>query len=434
MNLTYLYKNGAPQLLLVYAGWSTGPEAFEGLACPGYDIAVAWDYSSLQPVAVEGYDEVVVIAWSLGVLAAELTAGSLPLTQTIAINGTPEPVSDTKGIPELIFRHTADGLTEKSLAKFRLRMGAPHMARGQRTLESLRDELLAFIGRTDNPDFRWDRAIISRGDRIFPAANQEEAWRGKTEITTVDGPHTPDFRAIVDSFVINKNLVGSRFAKGRESYDGEADVQHRIADHLFSLWQKHGICNSGHILEIGVGNGYFTSLYARKTHSEITLWDIAPTSENIVRADAEQELPKMADSCFDAIVSASTMQWFNSAAAFLRQCARVLRPGAIAALSTFGPQTFRQLTEAGVVPLPYLSTESLMRIMPPELEILELHDGKILKLFDEPVDVIRHLKATGVNARPSRQPLKRILEDYPLRPDGRCGLTYQPIYMILKRK
>lgn len=436
MNLTYLQKNGAPQLLLIYAGWSTDPEAFEKIVCPGYDIAVAWDYSSLQPVAdADGYDEVVVIAWSLGVLAAELTAGSLPLTLTVAVNGTPEPADDEKGIPLLIFRRTAEELTERSLAKFRLRMGAPDMARGARSIASLRDELLGFIGRRSDGRFRWDRAVISRCDRIFPPANQEAAWQDKAEITMIDGPHTPDFQSIVDAFVINKSLVGARFAKGRDSYDGEADVQHRIADRLFSLWQKHGVTPYGHILEIGVGNGYFTSLYAPKTRAAITLWDIAPTSaENVVRADAEQSLPRVADASLDAIASASTMQWFNSAAAFLRQCARTLRSGGLAVLSTFGPDTFRQLTEAGAVPLPYLSVASLRRIMPPELEILEMLDGKIQKVFYSPVDVIRHLKATGVNARPARRPLRQILDDYPRRPDGRCGLTYQPIYMILKRK
>lgn len=432
MNLTFIEKCGSRQLLLIYAGWSTNADAFSGISCRGYDIAVAWNYSELTPPAISGYDEVVLLAWSLGVHVAELTATALPLTLTIAVNGTPTPKSDTEGIPERIYQATADALSEQSLAKFRRRMGAASMPRGSRTIESLKAELINFPMKPVS--FRWDRAVISSADMIFPAANQERAWRNRALITRIEGPHLPDFQRIINMFIINKSLVCNRFSRGLRSYDSEADVQRRIADHLFALWQKHGL-QSGPILEIGAGSGYFTSLYRpHLTGCDITLWDIAPANDNIVCADAEQQLPRLADGSIRAIVSASTMQWFNSQAAFLRQCARVLAPGGLAVLSSFGPETFRQLSEAGVIGLPYLDEDSYRQIMPPELEILELQSGKIQKVFDEPVNVLRHLQATGVNARPSTKSVRRILELYPRRPDGRCGLTYQPIYLILRRK
>lgn len=421
--------------MLIYAGWSTDASAFASITCPGYDIAVAWDYSDLSsPVAPNGYAEVVLMAWSLGVHAAELTAGQLPLTLTVAINGTPTPANDDTGIPEAIYRATAERLSEQSLAKFRRRMGSPLLPRGNRTIESLRNELMSMMEATASP-FRWDRAVISSDDMIFPAANQQAAWEGRAEITRIEGTHTPDFQNLIDRFVINKQLVGSRFAKGRRTYNDAADVQHRIAEHLFALWQKHGVAKARSVLEIGVGNGYFTNLYAPALHknAELILWDIAPAAEGIVQADAESALPRF-NATVDAVASASTMQWFNSAGAFLKQCARIVCRGGMVVLSTFGPETFAELTEAGVMPLPYLSETALRRIAEPDFEILELHGGLIKKLFASPIDVLNHLKATGVNARPTSRPLKSILNGYPRRADGQCSLTYQPIYLILKRK
>lgn len=430
MNLTYLKRTDSPQLLLLYAGWSADPSAFEGIECPGYDIAVAWDFSELTPLEINGYAEVVLIAWSLGVHAAELTALHLPLTLTVAVNGTPSPVSDSEGIPVAVFHATAGQLTEQNLTRFRRRMGAPSLPRGPQSIDSLKAQLLSFP--EEKCDFRWDRAVISSGDLIFPPANQRQAWSGRSEIHEIEGKHFPDFQRIINTFVIDKTLVGSRFKEHRLTYDSEASVQHRIADHLFQLWQKHGLSASS-VLEIGAGSGYFTSLYEKRLgNSELTLWDLVPSSANVVQADAEKELPAT-PTLFNAIVSASTMQWFNSPAAFLLAVERKLTPGGLAVISTFGPRTYEELTQAGVIPLPYYGEESLRRIVPSGLEILELHGGLIKKMFPSVIDVFHHIRATGVNARPTLRPMREILASYPLAPDGRASLTYQPIYLVLRK-
>lgn len=437
MNTVYIQDIGSHSLLLIYAGWSTDEEAFSNIKCNGYDIAVVSDYTTLSsPSLHRKYKEVVILAWSLGVKAAELTASHLPLTLTVAVNGTPKPVNNDMGIPEEIFRATAANLSEKNLMKFRHRMGAAAMSRGSRTIASLKSELENFPI-DDTPDFRWDRAVISRKDLIFPPQNQLNAWKDKAEITVIDGMHMPDFQSIVNRFVIDKKLVEVRFDRGRKTYCGEADIQHRAASHLFDLWQKHGL-KGEQILEIGVGNGLLTDLYASKfRNANIRLWDIAPTENGhgiIEQKDAEQGLPDVAPDSLDAIVSASTMQWFNSPAAFLKQCARILRHGGIAAISTFGPSTFHELTEAGVIPLPYLSVDSLRRIIPEEFEILELHSGIITKTFDSPQCVLHHLKATGVNARPTTCGVRELIRRYPKQTDGRVALTYEPIYIILRKQ
>jgi SAM-dependent methyltransferase len=151
--------------------------------------------------------------------------------------------------------------------------------------------------------------------------------------------------------------------------------------------------------------------------------------------DAEIAVRSLPADSVDAVASASTMQWFNSPAAFLQQVERALKPGGLAVLSTFGPDTFGELTAAGVTPLPYMAPDALRRIVTAAgLEPLELHSGTITLAFDSPLQVLRHLQATGVNARPTSASVHEIIRRYPLRAEsGDAELTYQPIYLIARK-
>lgn len=438
MNLTYTKRQGNSRLLLFFAGWSVTAADIH-IDIPGYDTAVAWGFNDFTLPPIEGYSEVAVIAWSLGVHAAELIlpAMHLPISVTIAVNGTPVPVSDTMGIPTEIYKATADNLDQRNLLKFRRRMGAADMAPCPVSIVQLQRELMQFP--LQQVDFRWDHAVISLNDRIFPPENQRRAWAGRTTVFETDESHTPDFQSIAGRFIIDKQLVASRFARHSSTYAAEADVQHRSALQLWNLWQKHlrHAATPRSILEAGSGTGGFTSLYAPKLKPErLLLWDLnaSPTQwGEVVSADAETSIATLPDSSIDAVVSASTLQWFNSPAGFLLQAQRVLTPGGLIVLSTYGPQTFQELTQASVTPLPYLSLDDLRRIIPAGMKTLELSSGLVKKIFNTPLDALRHIQLTGVNARPCNAPIRELLRLYPRRPDGRCSLTYQPEYLILQK-
>lgn len=456
MNHKFIDRSGNPGLLLIFAGWAMDYHPFSSIQCSGYDIAVIWDYrnDNIDLTEFSSYNEVTVLAWSMGVWAASriIPQSGLPVTLTIAVNGSYAPVDDRKGIPADIYKATVDALSPASLIRFYRRMAGSSAAferfketLPQRQADELADELrrIAATGPADVA-MRWDKAVISTRDAIFPAANLREAWNGRSEVIETDAPHLPDFQWIIDRWIIDKGLVTERFSRSIHSYDSEASVQNRVADHLWSLWQKYlGGSSTGTLIEIGYGTGYLTGLYAPRVRATTwRLWDLIPASASLPagcipeQCDAETAIRNLPPESVDVIVSSSALQWFNSTGAFLANCARALKPGGLIVISTFGNLTFRELAQAGAAPLPYVTESSLRNMVPDSFDILELHQGIITRAFDSPAEVMRHIQATGVNALRRRRPtaeLRRLLADYPLS-HGRAMLTYNPIYMIIRRK
>lgn len=152
MNITFIKTDESSHLILIMAGWGMTDAPFRNLTAPGYDIAVGWDYRSeeVDTSLFKRYREVVLIAWSMGVMEAVriVPALGLPLTLAIAVNGTPTPVSDTDGIPQKIFDGTLSTLSESNVARFNRRMCGStehykqfNISAPNRSIESLRDEL-----------------------------------------------------------------------------------------------------------------------------------------------------------------------------------------------------------------------------------------------------------------------------------------------------
>lgn len=186
---------GCPPLrkeaLLFFAGWGMDETPFMHNLPPNKDLIICYDYRSLDfdSTLLSTYDGIYVVAWSMGVWAASqvLPDSNLPLKQSIAINGTPFPIDDMRGIPPAIFEGTLNNLNEATLQKFRRRMcgsGSAFQAfleiAPQRPVEELKEELAA-IGRqySELPPstFVWNKAIIGESDHIFPPKNQEQAWQ-----------------------------------------------------------------------------------------------------------------------------------------------------------------------------------------------------------------------------------------------------------------
>ncbi|MCM1355693.1 MAG: DUF452 family protein [Staphylococcus sp.] len=454
--------------ILIFAGWGMDEKPFARLAVEGYRIAIVWDYRRTDfptPLAelLAVSEEIVVLAWSFGVSAATrfiIANPQLPLTARIAVNGTMHPVDDRLGIPPPIFDGTLDGLSEKSLSKFYLRMAgsgeafrkfAGHMP--DRDIPELKEELIA-IDSAPAVGYGirgiWDCALISDSDRIIPPANQKEAWSAEpgVEIINIPGAHLPDFGSILRSLVKEKGLVAQKFTRAEATYDDNALVQHRIAEKLCGLIP--GGMSGGNYLEIGCGTGLATRLLISSlTPSRLTLWDLhipeALTKSleadghavTALECDAETEIRQLPDESLDLIFSASTVQWFNSLPTFLRECSRKLRKGCVAVISTFGPETMREIR--GLLPdsIHYPELRTISAMIPAGCTLIHLSEEVHSLTFPSPLEALRHAKLTGVNGLSSTHngsTARDVISRYPLTPDGKATVTYHPIYILLQKK
>lgn len=461
MKSKFISKNGAKRLILIYAGWAMDDKPFAGLERPGYDIAVIWDYRdfTLDWGFVNSYREVCVVAWSLGVYAASLTFTAYEhlLTRRIAVNGTEFPVDSMLGIPPSVFNGTRQNIDERNLRKFYRRVcGSASLfskfaeSIPDRAIEELSDELDVFLDNfmlASGRKMRWDFALISSDDAIFPPVNQWRAWKG-IPLRMTDGPHLPDFQALIDRYVIDKDMMTNRFERGLASYDSQADAQARVigrVEHLLNGKLCELIGRRGaRVLEIGSGTGTLSRLLDRVCgeSSYLEMWDIAGDSplegsgRQFRNVDAETEIMRQPSKSLDALVSASTVQWFNSPVRFLDECKRVVAPGGYVLLTSFTRGNLANVALATGRSLPLLSAEEWRKIIPAGLELLYMKEYEEELAFDSAIDVFRHLKLTGVDSlgRSSERanPLSGIRRLEPAL-DGKYRICYKPLIMLMKR-
>lgn len=463
-----IHTEGSSRLLLIFAGWGMDANVFRDVRRPGYDVMVVWDYSSffIDWSCTAPYSEICLLAWSMGVFAASQTIQAIDYktTRRIAMNGTLQPVDNLAGIPEAIFQGTLEGLTEASVAKFNRRMCA---TRGEyetfiahapkRGADELRDELQAIADRLilHTPSrIRWDLAVAGREDRIFPYANQRRSWQDAgVPFETVDAGHYFDFQQLIDRHFIDKGMVGERFGAGTATYSDNATVQTDVVERLMAMVKNLGIdrevmAAKNAVLEIGSGTGTLSrAVAALIADARMVMWDLAaPIPDGLPlgrryefsNCDAELAIARVAPESFDHIFSASTMQWFNSPDKFLGDCHRALKPGGYAVLTTYTRGNMHQVQALTGNGLPLLTPEQWTALAEKRFEIAgELAYERDLD-FESPLDVLRHLKLTGVNSlgRSSRGnvDVREVMRRYPMMLDGRYHLTYRPFILILRKK
>lgn len=192
----YPQGEGNQRLILYFNGWAMTPEAVEHLRLPaGYDLLVLWDYRSSElGLDLSTYEYITLVAWSMGVWAANAARGwlkQLPIERSLAVCGTGYPMDDHWGIPRAVFEATLEGITPENRMRFNRRMcggkSLRHLfeALERRSTDEIRDELQRVYDLEQTTPHTapqpegivWTLAHIGLEDRIIPATNQQAYWQ-----------------------------------------------------------------------------------------------------------------------------------------------------------------------------------------------------------------------------------------------------------------
>lgn len=170
------------------------------------------------------------------------------------------------------------------------------------------------------------------------------------------------------------------------------------------------------------------------------MWDIVGESpvagarRYFRRCDAETAIGTEAPASFDLIISASTVQWFNSPLHFLERAAAAVKPGGFIVLSTFSPGNLAEVEQCTGRALPLLSADGWRASAPASLETIAVETYDYPVRFDSPIDVFRHLSRTGVNSLESDVNLRTAMRNYPAGNDGSATVTYRPLILVFRKK
>ena len=251
--------------------------------------------------------------------------------------------------------------------------------------------------------------------------------------------------------MIDKKRVRQSFQRAAASYDDQAMIQHRVADHLLSLLADHELQNIHRVLEIGCCTGLLTrKLTARYDDIlDLVLNDLVESFA--VQAGDLPGIPAISflagdietihlTGPFDLIISSSTFHWLNDLEGLLKKLADKLAPGGTLAFTIYGPDNLQEIRDLTGIGLDYLSLQEV-QTMVEKYFILDLSDQqREVFHFSSPMAVLDHLRKTGVNAV-SRNPwtprrLEQFQKEYINRFSEEQGLrlSYHPLYLVAHRR
>lgn len=208
LNKTQPSSKGESQLILFFNGWGMDEKPFLKMASPNVDVLIVSDYSSYDNIEelysyLNNFDEIKLIAWSMGVWAAYhiLSQSAIPLSFALAVNGTLQPIHLLYGIDPLIVSEMCATFSEEVRDGFYRRMCRKELPRFSerlptRSLESQRDELSVLFELAQREAITelsctfYDKALISTKDFVIPTAHQKQFWKS-LETVLVSTSHFP---------------------------------------------------------------------------------------------------------------------------------------------------------------------------------------------------------------------------------------------------
>ena len=375
---------------------------------------------------------------------------------------------DTLGIPTAIFEGTLHHISEEGMRRFNRRMCGDketfnrYSELSPRPLEEIKEELESLYNQILPEKLESADPRIS-AFWIKPSCPPKIRYSRQPTSGTTGKAVAPSKRSRRLIFLFTTINHGTNYGSNRtrtdppafqpsvNTYDDHAEAQKRICAHLVQLLTVYTSSHFRRVLEIGCGSGGFTRLLKQECQiEEWVLNDLCETWQSAIEelfpsapplflaGDAERlAFP----GTFDLIASASALQWMKDLPRFLHKLSSTLSPGGILAFNTFTPDNLHEIKELTGEGLTYPTAGQLREWLSTYFRIVHEEEGNIALTFQHPLEVLRHLKYTGVTANASsvwtRGKQERFCRDYQERfpsADGGVTLTYRPLYILVVKR
>jgi malonyl-ACP O-methyltransferase BioC len=250
----------------------------------------------------------------------------------------------------------------------------------------------------------------------------------------------------------DKKLIKLRFEQAASTYEQQATVQHRVADRLLGLLADAAPdLAPEQILEIGCCTGLLTEkvLERYQTIGRLTVSDLVAAFEQCVC----RKMGTLADritflagdieavrlpACYDLIISSSTLHWVHDLPGLCGKLNRHLHPDGVLAFSLYGKENLREIRAVTGMGLAYRNLDQLCTVVAKRFDILAAEETLETLWYPDPIAVLQHLRATGVNSigqRPwTRRQVTTFIQDYRRQFAGEHGvqLTYHPMFIVAR--
>lgn len=241
---------------------------------------------------------------------------------------------------------------------------------------------------------------------------------------------------------INPKLIKNQFEKSIDKYNQNAAVQHVMAEKLVKETAQFQT-EFKNILELGSGAGLLTKEIVQTFKFEKYFAnDLIEKSEKYVKdiipdavfycGNAQKIKPAQK---MDLIISNAMFQWFKNINT--DNYKNMLNKDGILAFSSFSPENFREIKELTGLSLKYKTIDELTKIFEKDFEILYKEEFIHTLEFSTPLELLAHMKNTGVNSLTTQhwtfKEVKDFCDNYSQKfPE--ITLTYAPIIFICQKK
>lgn len=191
MKYEFLCKNpNSKKLIVIFGGFASHPSHFSHLKSDK-NVILFYDYENFDlNFDFKAFDELFLIAFSMGVCVANRLLKELNFKQKIAINGTNLGIDKSKGIHPAIFKKTLQNFKlehfKEALFKERKSLAKDFIFKDEKALKIELEKLFDFALTKQEENWLWDKVYSSKEDKIFPPNALKNSFKN---LFFLDEPH-----------------------------------------------------------------------------------------------------------------------------------------------------------------------------------------------------------------------------------------------------